>query len=42
LRVRDDYPAIVDTCCKAWNALMAMPDRLAAITHRGWAKTVTS
>jgi hypothetical protein len=40
LRVWPDYDAIVDTCCQAWNALMAMPDRLASITRREWAKTV--
>ena len=37
LRVWPDYDAIVATCCQAWNALMAMPDRLASITRRGWA-----
>ena len=42
LRVWPDYPAIVATCCKAWNALMAMPERLASITRREWAKPVTS
>jgi hypothetical protein len=41
-RVWPDYAAIVATCCRAWNALMAMPDRLAAITRRQWAKPVTS
>ena len=38
LRVLDDYDAIVDACCKAWNELLAMPDRLASITQRNWAK----
>ena len=42
LRVWPDYAAIVDTCCQAWNALMAMPERLASITRREWAKPVTS
>ena len=42
LRVWDDYAAIVDTCCQAWNALTAMPDRLASLTRREWAKAVTS
>ncbi len=42
LRIWDDYAAIVDTCCKAWNALVAMPDRLASITRREWAKAVSS
>ena len=38
LRVLEDYDAIVDACCKAWNDLIAMPDRLASITGRNWAK----
>ena len=42
LRVWPDYPAIVATCCTAWNALMAMPERLASITRREWAKPVNS
>jgi len=37
LRVLDDYDAIVDACYQAWNDLLAMPDRLASITHRSWA-----
>src|SRR5215218_3005674 len=41
LRVWPDYDAIVETCCQAWNALVAMPDRLASITRREWAKAVT-
>ena len=40
LRVWPDYEAIVATCCRAWNALIAMPDRLASITRRQWAKPV--
>ena len=42
LRVWPDYDAIVATCCRAWNTLMSMPDRLASITRRGWAITVSS
>ena len=38
LRVFDDYDAIVDACCMAWNDLLTMPDRLASITRRKWAK----
>ena len=38
LRVLDDYDAIVDACCKAWNDLIAKPHRLASITQRNWAK----
>ena len=42
LRVWPDYEAIVVTCCEAWNALMATPDRLASITRREWAKAVSN
>jgi len=28
MRVWPDYEAIVATCCRAWNALVAAPDRL--------------
>ena len=31
LRVWATYEAIVDTCCRAWNGLMATPKRLASI-----------
>ncbi len=37
LRVLDDYDAIVEACCTAWNNLLAIPDRLASITKRKWA-----
>jgi len=37
LRVHDDYEAIVTACCKAWNDLLATPQRLASITKRDWA-----
>jgi hypothetical protein len=40
LRVWPDYDAIVATCRQAWNALMAMPGRIASITRREWAKAV--
>ena len=42
LRVWPGYEAIVETCCQAWNALMAMPERIASITRREWAKPVTA
>ena len=41
LRVWPDYHAIVETCCEAWNALMAMPGRVASITRREWANAVS-
>jgi DDE superfamily endonuclease len=37
-----DHNAIVDACCHAWNALVALPARLRSITERAWAKTVTT
>jgi hypothetical protein len=42
LRVWPDYDAIVATCCEAWNALVAMPERLASITRREGAKAVSN
>jgi hypothetical protein len=42
VRVWADYEAIVDTCCRAWNALMSMPDRIVSITHREWAIQVNN
>ena len=41
-RVFSDYNAIVAACCTAWNALMAMPDRIRSIATRAWANTVTA
>jgi hypothetical protein len=35
-RLYDNYEAIVDACCIAWNDLIAMPDRIASITQRDW------
>jgi hypothetical protein len=29
---------LVEACCDAWNSLMAMPDRIASIAARTWAK----
>lgn len=40
-RVFANYDAIVDACCNAWNALMAMPERIRSLTQRSWAKAVT-
>jgi transposase len=40
-RVWEGYDAIVATCCEAWNMLMSMPDRLASLTRREWAKAVS-
>ena len=40
-RVWDGYEAIVEACCDAWNRLMNTPERLASITPRAWARTVT-
>jgi hypothetical protein len=37
-RLYETYDDIVDACCDAWNSLMAMPDRIASIAARSWAK----
>jgi putative transposase len=39
-RVWDTYEAILDACQNAWNKLMEMPDRIASLTRRPWAKPV--
>ena len=39
-RVWNSYSAILGACCDAWNKLMNMPQRLASITRRTWARTV--
>jgi hypothetical protein len=38
IRVYDNYQAIVDACCAAWNDLVATPSIIASITRRDWAK----
>jgi hypothetical protein len=40
-RTLDDYDAVLDACCDAWNALIDLPDRLVSITNRRWATTVS-
>ena len=37
-RIFESYDAIVDVCCDAWNALLAIPERVASITSREWAQ----
>ena len=37
-RVFKSYDAIVHVCCDAWNALLAIPERVASITSRDWAQ----
>jgi transposase len=39
-RVYDDYEAIVDACCDAWNSLTAEQGRIASIATRDWASRV--
>ena len=36
-RVYDNYTAIVDACCEAWNWLLAQPERITSIASRDWA-----
>jgi hypothetical protein len=37
-RLYQTYEDIVDACCEAWNTLMAMPEQIASIASRSWAK----
>lgn len=39
-RVFDTYITIVDACCDAWNALIAVPDRITSIATRQWASVI--
>ena len=41
IRVFDDYDAILDACCSAWNKLIAAPHTVASITQRHWATYVS-
>ena len=41
-RVYDSYDAIVDACCAAWNALIALPERIQSIAQRRWATSVNA
>ena len=37
ISVFDDYDAIVDACCNAWNRFADQPDIVSSITSRQWA-----
>ncbi len=41
-RVFDNYTAIVDACCEAWNALIAAPNTIQSIATRPWAEAVNA
>lgn len=36
-RVFDSYDDILDTCCEAWNKLVALPETITSIGLRAWA-----
>ena len=38
ISVFDDYPAIVDACCTAWNHFAQRHDIVSSITSRQWAE----
>jgi DDE superfamily endonuclease len=37
-RLYESYDDIVEACCEAWNYLMTMPEQIASIASRSWAK----
>ena len=41
-RVFDSHHAIIDACCAAWNALIAVPDNIRSIASRTWAEPVNA
>ena len=36
-RVFDNYEAIVEACCQAWRAFIALPNVVRSVTERSWA-----
>jgi transposase len=38
ISVFDDYDAIVEACCTAWNRFALRPDLVSSITSRKWAQ----
>jgi transposase len=36
-RCFENYEAIVDACCEAWNWFEAQPGKVTELTRRGWA-----
>ena len=41
-RIYENYNAIVDACCQAWNALIATPTAIGSIATRAWTQTVNA
>jgi hypothetical protein len=35
-RIFKDYDAVLDACQSAWNALVAMPDRIKSVAAKSW------
>jgi transposase len=42
LRVFEDYQAIIDACCAAWNRLVAEPGRIRSLCHQPWIAKIIS
>ena len=41
-RLWDDYEAVVDACCRAWNALTAEPGRIQSLCDYPYLRQVSS
>jgi transposase len=41
-RLLDDYEAVVEACCDAWNALAETPGRLQSLTSYPWLPCVSA
>jgi transposase len=39
-RIYENYDAILDACCEAWNSLIATPTAIRSIATREWTKTI--
>lgn len=42
LRLLDDYDAVLDACCAAWNKLTAEPERIQSLCNQPWIAKVSS
>ena len=42
LRVHADQQAIIEACCRAWNALVDENGRLKSLCNQPWVQKVTS
>ena len=42
LKVLEDYHAVVEACCDAWNRFAADPERVQSLTNYPWIEQISS